>query len=189
MKLNNLIEYNKAILAGAAIAIGAMLYLTVGGVAGAIGFTIGLYLVLWYGLNLYTGKVGHASSWKDWLNLLFMLIGNIIGTLLVVMILPHPAAIAAITAKLTVPLWIVFLKAVVCGILIYAGVDQYKKGHRYAPIIAVPAFILCGAEHCIADFCFFVAAGAIMPTTFIPFILIVILGNSIGSLLFRFLTT
>lgn len=58
MKLNNLIEYNKAILAGAAIAIGAMLYLIVGGVAGAIGFTIGLYLVLWYGLNLYTGKVG-----------------------------------------------------------------------------------------------------------------------------------
>lgn len=34
-----------------------------------------------------------------------------------------------------------------------------------------------------------IAAGAIMPVTFIPFILIVILGNSIGSLLFRFLTT
>lgn len=34
-----------------------------------------------------------------------------------------------------------------------------------------------------------IAAGAIMPTTFIPSILIVTLGNSIGSLLFRFLTT
>ena len=189
MKLNNLVEYNKAILAGAAIAIGAMAYLALGGAAGAIAFSVGLYLVLWYGLNLYTGKVGYASTWKDWANLWFMLIGNLIGCLLVVIILPHPAAIAAITAKLAVPLWIVFLKAVVCGILIYAGVDQFKKGRQYAPIIAVPAFIICGAEHCIADFCFFVAAGAIMPTTFIPFILIVILGNSIGSLLFRFLTT
>lgn len=100
--------------------------------------------------------------------------------------LHNPIAQGIMIAKLQNNLIIVFFKAVICGILIYAAVDQFKNGKEYAPLIAVPAFILCGAEHCIADICFFISAG-ILNWNFIPFLLVVIIGNSIGSLLFDFI--
>ena len=185
---NNILNFIKAILAGLAIGIGAMIFLSLGGIAGAIGFTIGLYLILWFGLNLYTGKVGYATTPTDWANLWFMLLGNIIGCFVMLIVFMNPVAQTLILAKLAVPPIIVFIKAIICGVLIYAAVDQYKRGREYAPIIAVPAFILCGAEHCIADICFFIAAGLPM-FEFLPFISIVVIGNSIGSLLFKYATS
>ena len=184
---DNLSNFAKAILAGLAIGIGALVFLSLGGIAGAIGFTIGLYLVLWFGLNLYTGKVGYASKPYDWVNLLWMFMGNVLGCLIMFMVFENPVAQLLILTKLATPPLIVFIKAILCGILIYAAVDQYKKGKEYAPIIAVPAFILCGAEHCIADICFFIAAGLPL-LEFLPFISIVIIGNSIGSILFHVIT-
>jgi formate/nitrite transporter FocA (FNT family) len=185
----HLTEMLKSIFAGMAIAIGATLFLMVGGVAGAIGFTIGLYLVLWFKLNLYTGKIGYASSWKQIPMLLCIFIGNLIGCL-AFMFCPtlavSAAAAAIMTTKLSTLWYVVILKSIICGILIYAAVDQYKKGKEYAPIIAVPAFILCGAEHCIADMCFAIAAGTIFTWPVIGFIFLVALGNSIGSILFRY---
>ena len=44
-------------------------------------------------------------------------------------------------------------------------------------------FILAGWNHCIAD-CFYMAAGA-SSVLAIPYLLVVIVGNSIGSLLIR----
>lgn len=95
--------------------------------------------------------------------------------------------VALAAAKLAAPLWLVFIKAIVCGILIYAAVDQYKKEKEYAPLIAVPAFILVGAEHSIADICFFMMAGCFSIEAII-FITVVALGNAVGSLFWRFLT-
>ena len=46
------------VAAGAMIAVAAELYLKVDGFYGAIMFSIGLLTILWYGFNLYTGKVG-----------------------------------------------------------------------------------------------------------------------------------
>ena len=51
----------KSILAGIAIAIGAYINLKLGGIAGAVFFSVGLYLVCNFGLNLYTGKVGYTG--------------------------------------------------------------------------------------------------------------------------------
>ena len=186
---NNISNLIKSILAGSAIGIGAMIFLSLGGVAGAVGFTIGLYLVLWFGLNLYTGKVGYATTKPmDWINLSIMLISNAIGCLIMLLIFTNPVAQTLILTKLAISPLITFIKAIICGVLIYAAVDQYKRGREYAPIIAVPAFILCGAEHCVADICFFIAAG--LPLfEFIPFISIVVIGNSIGSLLFKYATS
>ena len=184
--LNNII---KSIGAGIAIAIGAIIYLSLGGWAGAVFFSIGLYLVLWFKLNLYTGKVGYLNSPKDIPNLLFMLLGNIIGCALCAILIPAPAAYAVVIAKLSTPIGLIFIKSIICGILIYAGVDQFKAGRSYAPIIAVPAFILCGAEHCIADICFIFGAllyntAIITPYLFL-FLGVIIIGNAIGSLLMR----
>lgn len=89
---NNILNFIKAILAGLAIGIGAMIFLSLGGIAGAIGFTIGLYLILWFGLNLYTGKVGYATTPIDWVNLWFILLGNIIGCFVMLIIFMNPVA-------------------------------------------------------------------------------------------------
>lgn len=167
------------------IAIAAQLYLLIGGIPGAIGFTIGLYLVLWCKFNLFTGKVGYAELKLNSVSkLLLILIGNIIGCFFISYL---PIAQSLIAAKLEVSLIEVFVKAVICGILIFVAVEQYNQGREYAPMIAVPAFILCGAEHCIADICFLIASRT-FTIEFIPFILVVILGNSIGSLITRFAT-
>ena len=51
-------SFSKSVLAGGAITIGAIIYCALyGGVAAAILFSVGLYLVLWFKLNLYTGKI------------------------------------------------------------------------------------------------------------------------------------
>lgn len=180
-------NFSKSILAGCAIVIGAAAYVSIGGFQGAIIFSIGLYLVLWYGLDLYTGKVGYANNIKDVGKLILIFIGNALGCALA-LIIPPGAIVVGITAnKLATPLFYAFMKAIICGILIYAGVDQYRKQKEYAPLIAVPAFILAGAEHCIADLCYFIMARCFTIEALI-FIIIVAIGNAIGSLLWRRLT-
>lgn len=177
----------KSVGAGVAIAIGTLIYLNLLNWVGAVFFSIGLYLVLWFGLNLYTGKVGYIKSKRDVIDVLFIFLGNAIGCALMFCSFGNAAAITIASAKLAQPLWLAAIRAVLCGILIYAGVDQYKKGKEYAPIIAVPAFILLGAEHSIADLCFFFAAGAFTPQAAL-FILVIAIGNAIGSLLWRAIT-
>ena len=177
----------KSIGAGLAIVLGAIIYLNLLNWVGAVFFSIGLYLVLWFGLTLYTGKVGYIKSKRDILDIILIFIGNAIGCAAIFCIFGNAAAITIASAKLAQPLWLAAIKAIFCGILIYAGVDQYKKGKEYAPIIAVPAFILLGAEHSIADLCFFFAAGAFTPQAAL-FILIVAVGNAIGSLFWRAIT-
>jgi len=54
-------------------------------------------------------------------------------------------------------------------------------------LICVPAFILFGAEHCVADICYAASAHYYSLELFL-FIFIVVIGNSVGSLLFRLIT-
>lgn len=67
----------KSILAGIAIAIGAYINLKLGGIAGAILFSVGLFLVCNFGLKLYTGRVGYTGIRKN----LLILLGNAVGSL------------------------------------------------------------------------------------------------------------
>lgn len=177
----------KSIGAGVAIAIGAAIYLTLQNWIGAVFFSIGLYLVLWFGLNLYTGKVGYINTSKDCVNILLIFIGNILGCFAIFYLFPNPVAMSIVASKLAQPFWIIYIKSVFCGILIYACVEVYKKGKEFSPLIAVPAFILMGAEHSIADACFIIAAGALTLEA-LGFIILVAIGNATGSLLWRILT-
>lgn len=172
----------KSILAGIAIAIGAYINLKVGGIAGAILFSVGLFLVCNFKLNLYTGKVGYMGIIKS----LPILLGNVIGSLFLYFY-PTEKAIEIMQNKINAPLYISFLNAIICGILIYAAVEAFKQNKDYMILICVPAFILFGAEHCIADMCY-AASAHIFSWQLILFLIIIILGNSIGSLLFRFFT-
>lgn len=81
----NFRELLKAILAGICISIGDSVFLSVENtVIGSFLFSIGLFCVCCGGLNLYTGKVCYlqVKSIKNYVFLLVVLLGNLLGTLL-----------------------------------------------------------------------------------------------------------
>ena len=69
-----------------------------------------------------------------------------------------------------------------CGILMYAAVWIYREKKTALGILfCIPVFILSGFEHSIADMFYFALAGLFNPRAFV-FILLVVLGNSLGGL-------
>ena len=181
----------RSILAGISISIGALIFLTLKQISlpfSAIFFTVGLLIILWYGFDLYTGKIGYLASTKDVPRMLLILAGNFIGCCIMFTFAGGPVgttAAAIMAAKYELNLFEVLVRAIICGILIYVAVDQFKdKSNKSAPLIAIPAFILAGAEHCIADACY-IFAGLAFSWHTIPFILTVIIGNAIGSIAFH----
>ena len=177
-----MMNFIKSILAGVAIGIGSYINLKTGGITGAILFRVGLFLVCHFQLNLYTGKVGYTGIIKN----LLILLGNFIGSLFL-LFMPQNTARYIMEDKLSEPLHVTFINAIICGILIYAAVECFRRGSQYMIVVCVPAFIAFGAEHCVADMCY--AANAHMFSwRLCLFMLIVILGNSIGSILFRLCT-
>ena len=61
IKMKRLSEFIKAILAGAAISIGGIVFLSCDvKYVGAFLFSTGLVTVCMFGFNLYTGKIGYV---------------------------------------------------------------------------------------------------------------------------------
>ena len=84
-----------------------------------------------------------------------------------------------------------FFLGVLCNILIYIGVEGYRSnphelGKYLSLFFGVMIFILCGAEHCVADMFFFWAAGAWSGRAVLC-ILVITAGNFCGGLLFPLL--
>lgn len=175
-----------SIFAGAMIAIGAVAYLNCPNrIVGAFLFSIGLIVIMEFELSLYTGKVGYARHMLDIPYLLLVFLMNAAGCMLI-LLLPTREPETAWFSRLDTPLYVVFAKALMCGILIYICVHLHKKHSAptniLATLVAIPAFILGGAEHSIADICFMLAARSFTWKGVI-FIFIVALGNAAGSLL------
>lgn len=167
-----------AILAGMFIAIASYIYLQTQGIIGAFLFSSGLLIILNMKFKLFTGTVGYIKNKNDILNNLYIFIGNIIGTA-ISFIISSPEAIPLVMSKLALPFYLIFIKAIICGALIYIAVSCFKKSKDYMVPICVSTFILCGAEHCIADLCFMFMANIFS----IYFFFIVTIGNVLGAIL------
>ena len=152
-----------------------------------------------YGMNLFTGKVGYLLINKVnylW-ELLYSLIGNFIGTYLVGFLIRQTRfvtysekALAISNIKLNDSLISIFILSLFCGMLMYIAVNNYKKvsgdvGKYIGIFLCVMVFILCGFEHCVANMYYFTVAGVWSMKTFL-YLLIMILGNSAGSLIIAF---
>ncbi len=190
----------KGIYAGIMIGIGGIAYLAIPNKAlGACIFSIGLLTVCMYSLNLYTGKIGYILVNKAsyiW-ELLCSLIGNFIGAFLVgnVMRLTRFTAYVEtaqnlVNTKLNDNLLSIFILSVFCGIIMYLAVNNYKKesseiGKYIIIVMGVMAFILCGFEHCIANMFYFSIAG-VWSFKVLLYLLVMILGNSIGSIIIAY---
>ena len=189
------ITFPPAILAGICISIGCVVNLRVGGVAGAVLFAFGLTTVVYYGLKLYTGTAGFIRRQGDWLMLLTVLFGNIIGCLLTAWLIAYaqpdcvePAA-KILTGRLAKGPWACFLLAIGCGFIMTTAVEFARKGKMLPLVLGVPVFILCGFAHSIADAFYFLVSPAdvvLQPTVLVVY-LSEVLGNFVGCNLYRWL--
>lgn len=76
----------ESLLAGIFIGLGAIVYLRVGGLAGAFLFSVGLIAVLRFEAELFTGKAGLLATREiNIRKLIEIWIGNFFGTFLIVL--------------------------------------------------------------------------------------------------------
>ena len=181
------------IAAGLMISLGGTVFLACENrVVGAFCFTIGLLGVCYYGFSLYTGRIGYIAEKhdNDYLSgLLLGLLGNLIGTVLcgLAVRLATPwgdAAESVAEAKLALSAGSVLIRAAFCGILVYVAVNLFRdKKTAVGILIGIPVFILSGFEHSVADMFYLAAAGTFSPEA-AWFIVLVLIGNSVGAVLF-----
>lgn len=174
-------DFLRAVAAGLMIGIGGTVFLSAEyPFVGAVFFTVGLISVLLYGMNLYTGRVGYASCLRDIVDCLISVAGNAVGCAIAAL-LPNAGAAAAAAKRLETPLPELFLKAAFCGVLIYIAVDVYKtRGQLVATFFCVPAFILAGFEHSVADMYYFFAAREFSGRMWLS-LLVILVGNGVGA--------
>ena len=187
----------RAILAGVMISIGGTIYLTCESkLLGAFLFSIGLYAICAFGLNLYTGKIGYVidNKPKYLIELLITLIGNVIGTVACGYLLfltrmgEKLRGVAGVISevKLNDNLLSIFILAIFCGIIMYLAVDLFKRlgdfGKYMGIFMGITVFILAGFEHCVANMYYFSAANMWSWKT-VLYVLVMVLGNSVGSIL------
>lgn len=187
----------KSIFAGIMIGIAGTVYLRVdNNIVGAFLFSIGLLVICMYGMNLYTGKIGYILINKiNYIyELLITIVGNFIGTFLVARLVLltrfkniSTKAIEIVNLKLNDNLLSIFILSMLCGILMYIAVNNYKKinneiGKYSCIFMCVMVFILSGFEHSIANM-YYINLANLLSLKSLLYILIMILGNSVGSIL------
>lgn len=180
---------------------------------GAFLFSLGLFCVCEYKLNLFTGMIGYAventkaNGSKAILDLLKVLLFNIIGIAGTCVFLSFTAgqdvidkATNIVETSVTLNLMQLLIKSIMCGIIMLIAVDRYKNCNGMAKYIAVfvgiPVFILSGYYHSIAyvgyltlGICGGNLSSNVTASKIIVVILLAVIGNAIGSILMRFLTT
>ncbi len=163
-----------------------------GKAVGAVFFAVALLTICCKSMSLFTGKVGFipfSHKKEDISTLLLGLMGNAVATcglgMLLGLTLPNLSEVAKAMyeAKLAQQWWATIVRGVFCGVLMYVAVAIYKNNKSYAGIFfAVPAFILSGFEHSIANMGYF-GYSLIFDFDGLIYIWLVILGNAIGGML------
>lgn len=213
MKLTTGIKYLDnfllGILAGIAIGLGGFLNLLLVSTGieacrylGGFVFSVGLFTVCFFGLHLYTGKVGYVMENKrDYaLSLLIMYIGNVIGAVGFGYLM-HLTGVIQDTATSVALNKIVYdgevgssplkilLYSFFCCIMVFLAVDIFKKSKNWfikvgGLVVCVALFVITGMEHCIANMFYFAFANTYSTHFLYAFLalLIATAGNSLGAI-------
>ena len=178
----------KSLLAGVLIGFGCIAFIAVEShILGSFLFSLGLLTVVIQGANLYTGKVGYMKmNWTYPLfQLLPMLLLNFIGIGVICWVFANFSGITLTTSSILAAkyseLWYqALIRSIGCGAMMYIAVDGYKwKQHPITIILPIMCFILCGFDHCIANYGYMAMNGDF----FCPQLIIWVFGNAIGSLM------
>ena len=197
----------KGILAGFIIGIAGAMFIIAKAqgynVIPALVFPVGLFLICIFSFNLYTGKVGFIFDKEKNIkivDLLIMLGSNFIGALLFGLIftcifnnndLIRLTTDAVIENKFPdlniVNILLVLLKSTLCGLFVYIAVYLYNKADSFcgkvlAIWIPIFTFVYLGLDHSIANMFYMSALNNYSVMAFV-YIIIAIIGNSIGAIL------
>lgn len=187
----------RAVATGFAIGIGGIVYLSCDNkYIGAFLFGTGLFVILSFGFNLFTGKVGYAVENKPayLIDLAVIWLGNLIGTAITAVLVLctriseniSEKASGICDTKLGDTLSSNFILAFFCGMLMFIAADGYKTinntaGKMLAIFLPVVVFILSGFEHCVANMFYFSIAQVWSLKTF-GYLIVMSLGNSAGGI-------
>lgn len=181
-------------LAALMIVIGCIVYLQVGGIFGAILFSFALLTICSRGYHLYTGRVGLVSIstgiklWEKFLYCVLILLLNFVFTYLFGTFIRNvgigvEVAQQMCAVKLTKSALETFVDGLLCGVIMYVAVQIFLENKSvFGILIGVPVFIMAGFEHSIADMGYLSIAGYWQQDNAVPFILLVIAGNTLGSI-------
>ena len=198
--------FRSSVLSGIAVAIAGWGFLAYTNIIGAVLFSFGLLTVVNYKLKLYTGtagfvalrdEAGHSRWIKAIGELLFILLGNITGCLLVALLLRlsplelGESAQKILASRLAIGPLRAGLLAIGCGFIMTTVVTFAREGKPLALLFGVPLFINCGFPHCLADAFYYLATpfsytGAHLTEIAVLYPCLVV-GNFIGCNLYRFI--
>ncbi len=196
-------DFALSVLAGMAISIGCVVYLSVENtVAGSILFSVGLLTVLAFRLNLFTGKAPYIVKNKPSYILFTLLVwaGNFVGAAISALLIHFSRVngkiiercVSTAQAKADDGLLSLFILGIFCGIMMFIAVDTFnnqgeKKNFSSSIIVVfcVSVFILAGFEHSVADMFYFMLALPIKE--WILPLVVITLGNVVGGNAFCFI--
>ena len=146
-----------SVFAGLLIGTGGLVYLRVGGIAGAVLFAFGLLSVVMCGAQLFTGKSGFLPV-KQIPRLILMLAANAVGCLVAAVIAVYclntsvQTNLSSIIMARQSASWIALLvTSAGTGMIMTLAVYGARQKHYLPLLFGVPVFILCGLPHCVAD--------------------------------------
>ena len=153
-----------SVFAGLLIGTGGLVYLRVGGVAGAVLFAFGLLCVVMCGAQLFTGKSGFLP-YKEWPKLVAMILLNAVGCAIAALIASYSSSETLmanldtiINARLAASWHKLLVTSAGTGMIMTLAVYGARQKHYLPLLFGVPVFILCGLPHCVADAFYYAAA-------------------------------
>ena len=199
--------YIQSFLSGLLIAAGDTVYvLNDNKILGAFLFSMGLLSIIIKGYPLYTGRIGYIKGLSDLYNLktgmlpiiVFNFIGIAVGCTLMNMTRLDLSAVDAMVATKVNQTWYsALILSWGCGAMMYLAVNGWRKTEKpIMVVLPIMFFIMCGFEHCIANFGYFwmwiaregfdcaLTRMVELPMGFCVNLLIMIVGNALGSLTF-----
>lgn len=196
-RINPLSSFVKSFITGILISIGGIVNMSCDNkYIGAFLFGTGLFTVLTFGFDLFTGKVGYVvENHPSYLTyLLIVWLGNLSGTIISGYVISltrigekmREKAIDITAVKQDDSLLSLFVLAFFCGMLMFIAADGYKSitnpvGQMLVVFLPVMTFILSGFEHSIADMFYISAAQGWDADTFLR-ILVISAGNATGGI-------
>ena len=195
--------FAKSVAAGICIGIGTAVQLSCDNkYIGAFLFSIGLFYICCFKLNLYTGRVGYIIEHQNKPNILLIWLGNLTGCLMCCIPLrivrPEFAETASIIMKRKIQggVFELIIEGVFCGIIMFFAVEGFVSHKdiiaKYLGILlSVPIFILCGFEHSIADMCYSIymisSINTLKDSSLV--VMAVSISNAVGAILINYLLT
>ena len=199
----------KSVLAGVLISVGALFSMAAkqyGPVVQGLCFSVGLFAVLCTGAKLFTGSMlGIETVWRKqtsvsdmavmWATLWALnLLGAIVMALMAWCMSFDATAIAH--AKAMLPWHSLFIRAVLCNVLVCLAVWTFNHSEHtvanalVASVLPVACFVACGFEHSVADMLYMPLGwlqGAVSMADCVRVVLTVTAGNMVGGIGFAWM--